>query len=238
MGRGVVLLLNPLIVELSGQAVMNSRIVVIGSLNADFVVRLPRFPQPGETVAGRDFQIHPGGKGANQACAAARLGGQVSLLGQVGNDAQADWLKQNLASAGVDVSPVHRDPNVSSGIAIITIDATGQNQIVIVPGANGTFTPERLEAGRERIASARFVLLQLEIPLATVEAAARLAKQAGVTVILDPAPAQNKTVRFVPMKRAGAADELGPLAVYLASDACRYISGQILYVDGGLSTHL
>lgn len=190
---------------------MNSHIVVVGSLNADFVVRLPRFPQPGETVAGRDFQIHPGGKGANQACAAARLGGQVSMLGQVGNDAQADWLKQNLASVGVDAALVHRDSNVSSGIAIITINAAGQNQIVIVSGANGTFGLEHLERGRDLIASARFVLLQLEIPLATVEAAALLARKAGATVILDPAPAQKLSTAVL-----ACADYLTPNETELA----------------------
>src|SRR3712207_4340298 len=114
---------------------MDSRIVVVGSLNADFVVRMPRFPFPGETVAGRDFAVFPGGKGANQAYAAARLGGCVSMVGQVGNDAQGSWLKEQLASANVDVSHVGRDQSVSSGIAVISIDASGQNQIVVVPGS-------------------------------------------------------------------------------------------------------
>ncbi|MBI4324654.1 MAG: ribokinase [Chloroflexi bacterium] len=169
---------------------MKTRIVVIGSLNADFVISLNRFPVPGETVVGQDFKVFPGGKGANQAYGAARLGGDVSMVGQVGNDAQADWLKNNLASAGVDVSHVDSDAGVSSGVATITINAEGQNQIVIVPGANGTFGVERLERSCELISSAGLVLLQLEIPLPTVEAAARLAKKAGATVILDPAPAQ------------------------------------------------
>lgn len=169
---------------------MNSGIVVVGSLNADFVINVERFPQPGETLAGRDFKIFAGGKGANQAYAAGRLGGKVSMLGQVGHDVQADFLVNNLASAGVDVSQVGRDPNVSSGIATITIDSSGQNQIIIVPGSNGTFTPEKLQKSREAIAKAGYVLLQLEIPLATVLLAARLAKEAGASVILDPAPAR------------------------------------------------
>ncbi len=169
---------------------MNSSIVVIGSLNADFVINLARFPVPGETVTGRSFQVYPGGKGANQAYAIARLGGQVSMIGQVGQDAQADWLRQNLAAAGADVSQVHCDPHISSGVASIAIDGLGQNQIVIVPGANGTFGIEALTRSQAVIASARLVLLQLEIPLPTVEAAARIAKDAGAMVILDPAPAQ------------------------------------------------
>jgi ribokinase len=169
---------------------MNSRIVVIGSLNADFVINLPRFPVLGETVLGDSFKVFPGGKGANQAYGAARLGGQVSMAGQLGNDTLADWLKQNLASVGVDVTHVHRDPTVASGIANIMVDADGQNQIVIVPGANGGFGIDQLARSHELIAAAGFVLMQLEIPLATVELAARLAKGAGACVILDPAPAQ------------------------------------------------
>lgn len=168
---------------------MITRIVVVGSLNADFVVRTRRFPAAGETVAGESFAMFPGGKGANQAFAAARLGGVVSMVGQVGNDAPAEALRMSLASAGADISHVDRDPGVSSGVAVIGIEASGQNRIVIVPGANGTFTPERLERSRDLIASASIVLLQLEIPLATVAAAASLAHRAGARVILDPAPA-------------------------------------------------
>ncbi|HXG64701.1 MAG TPA: ribokinase [Blastocatellia bacterium] len=168
---------------------MQRGIVVVGSLNADFVAWVPRFPAPGETVTGDEFAVFPGGKGANQAYAAARLGANVSMVGQVGNDPQAEFLRENLASAGVDVSRVRRDPDVSSGIAIISIDDSGQNQIVVIPGANGTFSAERLEQSRERIASAAMVLLQLEIPLETVTAAARYAKEGGATVMLDPAPA-------------------------------------------------
>ena len=168
---------------------MESRIVVVGSLNADFVINMHRFPEPGETVVGKDFTIFPGGKGANQAYGVAKLGGYVSMVGQVGNDAQGPWLRQHLASAGVDVSHVREDKAVSSGIALISIDASGQNQIVMVPGSNSTFSVEILEQSRDLIASAKLVLLQLEIPLGTVETAARYAKAAGALIILDPAPA-------------------------------------------------
>ncbi len=168
---------------------MTARIVVVGSLNADFVVRAPRFPAAGETVTGESFAMFPGGKGANQAYAAAKLGGAVGMVGQVGNDPQAEALRQNLASVGVDVSRVARDREVSTGIAVIGIEPSGQNRIVIVPGSNGTFTPDRLEPGRDLIASASIVLLQLEVPMATVQAAAGLARRAGARVILDPAPA-------------------------------------------------
>jgi ribokinase len=168
---------------------MSAPIAVVGSLNADFVINVSRFPLPGETLTGEQFRVFPGGKGANQAFAAARLGGSVRMIGQVGNDSQARWLKQNLASAGVDVSQVRHDQNVSSGIATITIDAQGQNQIIIVPGANGTFSPGQLELSRQAIASSGLVLLQLEVPLDTVQAAARWARESGAVVILDPAPA-------------------------------------------------
>lgn len=184
---------------------MNSRIVVVGSLNADFVISLERLPVPGETVVGREFKVHPGGKGANQAYAAAKLGGKVAMVGQVGNDSHADWLKANLASAGVDVSHVSHDAGVSSGIAAIATDAGSQNQIVVVPGANGTFGPAQLERSRDLIASAKLVLLQLEIPMETVIAAARIAKEAGATVILDPAPA-----RPVPDTLLSGADYVTP----------------------------
>lgn len=168
---------------------MPAHIVVVGSLNVDFVVNMPRFPDAGETLIGNHFATFPGGKGANQAYGAAKLGGKVSMVGQVGNDAHAGWLKQHLAAAGVDVSGVSTDPAVSTGVAVIGIDATGQNRIVIVPGSNGTLTPERCQASAAVIASANILLLQLEVPLPSVLAAARLAKQGGAIVILDPAPA-------------------------------------------------
>jgi ribokinase len=170
---------------------MKTRIVVIGSLNADLVVRLERMPAPGETVIGTDFGVFSGGKGANQACAVGRLGAASTMVGRVGADHYGEWLKDSLASSGVDVSFIQKDMTVSSGTAVISVDAGAQNQIIIIPGANGAFLPEHLEQCVDLIASAGIVLLQLEIPQATVEAAARLAKASGAIVILDPAPAQH-----------------------------------------------
>jgi ribokinase len=169
--------------------IVAGRIVVVGSLNVDLVVGVDRLPAPGQTVAGRDFAAIPGGKGANQACAAARLGGEVSMIGRVGEDAHGELLRQSLASAGVDVSHVLSDARAATGVALITVERSGQNDIVIVPGANGAFTVEELERGQEQLDSAAVVLLQLEVPLPTVQAAARRARRAGATVILDPAPA-------------------------------------------------
>ncbi|MGH9160607.1 MAG: ribokinase [Vicinamibacteraceae bacterium] len=165
-------------------------IVVVGSLNIDLVTRVERLPLPGETLTAEDFEIHCGGKGANQAYAAAKLGGHVTLVGCVGSDAYGRQLLENLARAGVEVGAVDLAPDLPSGMALVTVDPAGENQIVVVPGANEALTPARLEHSRALFSSAAVVLLQLEVPLPTVEAAARLGREAGALVILDPAPAR------------------------------------------------
>ena len=165
-------------------------IVVVGSLNADLVSRVRHLPTPGETVSVEAFETHGGGKGANQAFAAARLGGAVAMIGCVGDDAHGRQLSAGLQAEGVDVSGIEVDAASPSGMALVTVDARGENHIIVVPGANASLTPERLMRHRDRLASASVVLLQLEVPLATVCAAARLAREAGAIVILDPAPAQ------------------------------------------------
>ena len=167
-----------------------SPIVVVGSLNADLVIRVPHFPRAGETLTGHGFARFAGGKGANQACAAARLGAGAAMVGQVGADEHGAWLAAQLVDSGVHTRFVLRDEAAATGVALITIDAAGQNQIVLVPGANGTFTPERLALVAAPLRDARVLLLQLEIPLDTVRAAARAGRAAGAIVILDPAPAQ------------------------------------------------
>jgi ribokinase len=174
-------------------------VVVVGSLNADLVVRVARFPSPGETTAGEEFAIHPGGKGANQAFAAGRLGARVHMVGRVGNDDQGRLLRASLEGAGVSTAALRADASAPTGVALIAIDAAGQNQIVIVPGANGRLSPEDVERERDLIASAGLLLLQLEVPLATVEAAARLGREAGAVVVLDPAPAQTDCLRLLPL---------------------------------------
>jgi ribokinase len=168
---------------------VNPSIVVVGSLNADFVVRVDRFPAPGETLRGDRFDVFAGGKGGNQAAAAARLGGRVAMVGQVGGDAQGAWLRASLEAAGVDARRVSTDDSVSSGVALITTDATGQNEIVVVAGANGTFAPDRLAPAAALLQQASVVLLQLEIPMATVERAATETRASGAILLLDPAPA-------------------------------------------------
>jgi len=172
---------------------MGQGITVVGSLNADLVVAVRRFPAPGETVTGHDFAVFSGGKGANQAYAAARLAGKempVRMLGQVGNDSYAEWLRKNLSDVGVDVSQVATDANAPTGLALVALDASGQNQIIVVPGANGTFNPGTLTRLHHTIAGSAVVLLQLEIPLPTVQTAARIGREGGALVIFDPAPAR------------------------------------------------
>ena len=170
-------------------------ILVVGSLNADLVVRTPRFPQPGETISGEDLQVIPGGKGANQAVAAARLGANVSMLGRVGRDNFGDFLLDNLKSNNVDSNLVQRDDS-STGTAIIVVDANGQNSIVLSAGANGKVSTADVERASSLDPSTgsgqRFnlLLLQLEIPIPTVLRSAQMAKEKNAIVILNPAPAK------------------------------------------------
>jgi ribokinase len=177
---------------------VSGTIVVVGSLNADLVVRTPRFPAPGETTTGSDFAVYPGGKGANQAVAAGRLGARVAMIGRVGRDDHGQLLKDSLRAAGVETDGVLEVVAAATGVAVITIDATGQNEIVLAPGANARLLPSDIERHRALIESAAVVLLQLEVPLDTVEAAARIAHRAGVTVVLDPAPARRDAVALAP----------------------------------------
>jgi len=164
-----------------------SNILVVGSLNADLVVRSPRFPQPGETISGDDLQVIPGGKGANQAVAAARLGAKVSMLGRVGRDNFGDFLLNDLKINNVDSQLVQRD-DASTGTAIIVVNANGQNSIVLSAGANGKVSTVDVE--RASSLDFRLVLLQLEIPTPTVLHSAQLAKEKNAIVILNPAPAK------------------------------------------------
>ena len=164
-----------------------SDILVIGSLNADLVVRAPRFPSPGETISGEDLAIIPGGKGANQAVAAARQGAQVSMLGRVGSDSFGPTLTDNLQQNHVDTTYVQTDAS-ATGTAIIVVDANGQNSIVLSPGANGKVTS--VDVDTFPFQNADTLLLQFEIPLETVIHAASVARQNGLRVILNPAPAR------------------------------------------------
>ena len=172
-------------------------IVVVGSLNMDLVVKTERMPRPGETVSGEGFETIPGGKGANQAAAAARLGGQVEMVGRVGADAFGPVLLDNLRSQGVGAAHVTPDPVAASGIAMIIVDAHGENSIVVAAGANGQVSMADLQAARGLLAQARYLLMQLEIPLPVVRAAIDLARELGLKVILNAAPALKVPADFL-----------------------------------------
>lgn len=164
-------------------------IIVVGSINTDLVTMTKKMPAVGETVTASDFAIHPGGKGANQAVAVARLGYPVRLIGRVGNDTFGVELKTQLYSAGVDISGVATSEGVS-GVATIIVSEGGDNSILVAPGANHRVTPEDLDANVAILRSAGMVLAQLEIPVETVEYLARICARENVPLILDPAPAR------------------------------------------------
>ena len=163
-------------------------ISVIGSLNMDLVVRTPRAPRAGETLAGTDFHLIPGGKGANQAVAAARAGAAVRMFGCVGADAFGPLVLDSLRTAGVDVSGVTRLVDAATGTATIIVENGGENRIIVVPGANGKVTPEFIQAHWSAIEPSELILLQHEIPLATVHAVIDQAQLAGSRILLNPAP--------------------------------------------------
>ena len=163
-------------------------IVVFGSINIDLVVRTPRLPAPGETLTGHTFFTAPGGKGANQAVACARLGAPTRMVGRVGDDLFGEQLRASLRSFGVQDDGVLTTPG-PSGVALIAVDDLAENTIVIVPGANGSVSIADIPRLEAVLDGARILLVQLEVPIETVVAAARAAHTRGVTVILDPAPA-------------------------------------------------
>ncbi|MDQ3688686.1 MAG: ribokinase [Chloroflexota bacterium] len=167
---------------------MSAHVVVIGSINIDLVVVADRLPRPGETVLGGQFATHDGGKGANQAVAAARAGAQVSMIGAVGTDAHGERALSALMEEGIDVTRVRRLANELTGVAIVAVGPRGENQIVVAPGANATLELE--EDDRILIGSADCTLTNHEIPAAAMIDALRTAHAAGVTAILNPAPAR------------------------------------------------
>lgn len=172
---------------------MRRKIVVVGSLNIDFVAKVPRLPRPGETVHGVDFAVYPGGKGANQAYAAARLAGpgiEVQMVGRVGYDSFGDQLKASLAAAGVNIQHVGSSSKKHTGVALICVSHAGENSIVVVPGANEALVPEAISGFQDIFRGASCALFQLEVPLVTVQKGLEYARKQGAITILDPAPAR------------------------------------------------
>jgi ribokinase len=187
---------------MSTAAGSTGRIVVVGSLNADLTIYCERLPQPGETVQGNGFAVNPGGKSANQAVAAGRLGGHVSLVGAVGKDANGAMLEASVAGAGVDVGHV-RTSTEPTGVAVIAVDARGENNIIISAGANGTLSPADVADAGDVLEEAAVVSLCLEVGMDTVLAAARAGHDAGATVLLNLSPYAE-----IPPALAGLADVL------------------------------
>jgi ribokinase len=167
----------------------SKKIIVIGSTNMDMVVKTSHIPVPGETVLSGSFFMNPGGKGANQAVSVARLGGDVAFVSKVGNDVFGKQTTQLFEEEGIDIAHLLSDDTLPSGVALITVDRSGENSIVVASGANAGLTPADLEDALDKIAGAGIVLMQLEIPMETVHFAAIYAVKHGVKVILNPAPA-------------------------------------------------
>ena len=169
---------------------MNGKIVVIGSSNTDMVVQSPHLPAPGETVLGGNFIMNPGGKGANQAVAVARMGGEVTFIACVGEDMFGKEAIKGFQSHGIDTSYIRMDENAPSGVALIMVDNEGENCISVALGSNSTMQKKDIDRAEDVLNEAAFVLIQLETPLDVVEHAVFTAKNKGINVVLNPAPAQ------------------------------------------------
>jgi ribokinase len=174
-------------------------IVVVGSSNMDLVAKAPRIPVTGETLTGTDFFMLPGGKGANQAVAAAKLGAEVVFVAKLGKDVFASKSLENFKGVNINTKHIEQIDGVPSGIAIIAVDDDGQNIIIVVPGANGKLMPADVNKAESDIANAAIVVCQLEVPIETVEQAARIANENNVPFILDPAPARELSDELLSM---------------------------------------
>ncbi len=222
---------------------MSGSVCVVGSINMDLVVRTPRLPVPGETILGGPFATFPGGKGANQAVAAARMGARVSMVGRVGADDYGQSLRAMFVREGVDATAIRVTAGTATGVGVIIVDErAGENTIVVAPGANASLTPEDVESVAGIVRSAAVLLLQLETPFETVAAAIRVAHGAGRRVVLNAAPAAvvpEGILRQVDLLVAnrgeaalltGGAEEDDPLA--LAKDVLRLGSGAVVVTAG------
>jgi ribokinase len=215
----------------------NAKVVVVGSFNMDLVVKAGRRPQTGETFMGEEFGMFIGGKGSNQAIAAARLGADVTMIGRLGTDLFGDTLMAAHAEESICTDYVVRDTEAGTGVASILIDADGDNSIVLVPQANMRLSVEDIERASESIAAADVLLLQLEVPIATSQRAAEIAKSNGATVVLNPAPAQELPDDFLAQvdiltPNAVETESLSGVKVSTATDAER--AAKVL-LDKGLS---
>lgn len=196
------------------------KVVVVGSYNTDLLVRTPRIPVRGETILGNDYRTGPGGKGANQAVAAARLNAEVAMVVKLGADDLGDRAEQNLHDEGVTTAFVRRTGDTHTGVAFIIVDAEGENVIVVAAGANEALSPADVDVAREAIVGADAMLVQLEVPLETVRHALQMAHEAGVLTILNPAPGQTLDAELL-----GSVDVLTPNETELQLITGRAVTG-------------
>lgn len=208
-------------------------VLIVGSLNMDLVIRTPRLPRPGQTVAAPALETIPGGKGANQAVAAARLGARVAMLGCVGDDAYGTALRDGLRREGVETSMVSAHAGAATGIACVTVANSGQNTIVIVAGANELLTPAMIEAQRSAFERARVIVCQLESPPDAVECALKLGQRLGKIVILNPAPA----IGPLPTPWIAACDYLIPNETEAALLTARPVDSPEAALDAAADLH-
>jgi ribokinase len=216
-------------------AMARADIVVVGGTNFDYLIRGSRLPAPGETISGDVFREGPGGKGANQAVGAARLGAKVAIVSRVGIDARGDALERALMEAEVDVGALSRDPELPSGVALILVDHAGEKQILTAPGANQRLGEAEIEAARELIAFAKVVVAGLEVPIAAVAAALRLGKAAGAKTLLDPAPPvplSEELLRLVDVIRPNAAEAESLTNVRVHDARSAAVCGRVLIARG------
>ncbi|CAM3554746.1 ribokinase [Shewanella pealeana] len=215
-----------------------SQLIVLGSVNADHVLQVPSFPRPGETLHGHNYQVIPGGKGANQAVAAARLGGDIGFIACVGDDSFGQNIRQTFTNDGMDISAVHMIENTPTGIAMIQVSDCGENSICIAAEANNALTAEIVEQHSAMIEQAEYLLMQLETPLAGIELAASIAKVHGTQVVLNPAPARSLPDALLAMvdiitPNETEAEVLTGVAVTDADSAAK--AAQVLH-DKGIAT--
>ena len=197
---------------------MGCKIVVIGSSNNDMVVKTDHIPAPGETVLGGEFVMVAGGKGANQAVAAARLGADVTFVARVGDDPFGRSALQNFEREGIDTSFIVTDPEAASGVALIFVDKNGENSIAVAPGANSRLAPDDVIKARRAIEKADVVVLQFEMPMETVAAGALLAKECGAMLLINPAPAATATSEILHIADVLIPNRIEAAALLGASD--------------------
>lgn len=214
---------------------MNANITVVGSSNTDMIIQTAQIPRPGETVLGGAFSMAAGGKGANQAVGAARAGGKVTFIARVGDDMFGTKAIEGFTNDGINVAHVIRDKTAPSGVALIFVADDGENSIAVASGANARLSPADVEAARDSITSAAALVCQLETPMETVIAAASIAADAGVTVILNPAPAQplaNNLLRHVSVLTPNESEAELLTGIKVTDDAGAMKAAQALQARG------